>query len=525
MFATITDKLLSTALPPVTISPKIYPYIWVALTVSVGVLVAWLPLVEAALLVGGAVFLPLVLINPAISLYGLIPIIPVSGLLAVSAAGVKVGLMEVVLALTLAAGLLKILAHNRLAGHPLKLKLGPLALPFLIFLGAATLSWVNALSIGASLVETAKWVEMFLLYLFIINLVPRGHIKWLVAILITSGLGQAVLGLYQFIFKVGPEGFLLFDGRFLRAYGTFAQPNPYGGYLGLILPLVLSLTIWAIGQKLPQSQITFDPEKQLGQKFADISARLVTFTLLGLPLALLLAALFASQSRGAWLGFALAGTVTVVVRSKKVAIGLALLILAGASVALISSFNISPLQPAATESESAYGVVTQRLADAVAILTISDVANTPVTDANFATVERLAHWQAAREMWRDNPWLGVGFGNYAAIYPAYAVDRWLDPLGHAHNYLLNLGAETGLVGTTAYLIFWIFTFGLLWVVVQRSQGFYRAVAAGAVGVIVHLHIHNLVDNLYVQGMYLHVAIILGLVSIIYRYQQSNQTAT
>ena len=119
-------------------------------------------------------------------------------------------------------------------------------------------------------------------------------------------------------------------------------------------------------------------------------------------------------------------------------------------------------------------------------------------------------------MWRDNLWLGVGFGNYGLVYPAYAAGRWLDPLGHAHNYLLNLGAEAGLVGIVGYLIFWIAVFGLLWQAVLRNQSFQRAVVVGAVGIMVHLHIHNLFDNLYVQGMYLHIAVILGLASIIYQ---------
>ena len=51
-----------------------------------------------------------------------------------------------------------------------------------------------------------------------------------------------------------------------------------------------------------------------------------------------------------------------------------------------------------------------------------------------------------------------------------------------------------------------------------SSGFNQAVAIGAIGIMVHLHIHNFVDNLYVQGMYLHLAIILGLSAIIYEQQ-------
>jgi O-antigen ligase len=211
------------------------------------------------------------------------------------------------------------------------------------------------------------------------------------------------------------------------------------------------------------------------------------------------------------------------VYSKKTALLLTLGVVAFAFLALIGSFNLAGSQ--AGSIGQAYNAVIQRVGDAfITLTTTEDVANTPITDANFATIERLAHWQAARAMWRDNFWLGVGFGNYAAVYPAYAVGRWLDPLGHAHNYLLNLGAETGLVGIISYLIFWILTFGVLWRLIRYSQGFYRAIVVGSMGIIAHLHLHNMVDNLYVQGMYLHLAIILGLISVITQPHQKKDNS-
>lgn len=159
-------------------------------------------------------------------------------------------------------------------------------------------------------------------------------------------------------------------------------------------------------------------------------------------------------------------------------------------------------------------VVIERFSDALTALSIPDIATAEVTDANFAAIERLAHWQAALDMWRDHLWLGVGFGNYAVVYPAYAIGRWLDPLGHAHNYYLNVAAETGLAGLLAYALFWTAAFGMGWAAVRRSTGYQRAVAAGGVGVLVHLSTHNLVDNLFVQGMYLHIAIVLGLLCLL-----------
>jgi O-antigen ligase len=514
-------RILNLSLPPLSITPRLYTPLVAAAVVLAGLAIALWPLRAVILLVAGTIFLTLVLIRPILNLYALILVIPFSSLAAISAGDFKVGLMELILAVGLAAWLLQILAGPTLSGRPFKIKTGPLAGPFLLFLGGVSLSWLETRSFGASLIETAKWVEMLLVYLFVINLLTARHLGWVVLAFILTGLAQALLGLYQFIFKVGPEGFLLFEGRFLRAYGAFAQPNPYGGYLGLLLPLILAITLWAFTSR-PGSfnptplEIRLDPSRMLGDKVFVLLTRLARTLILSLPLGLLLAALYASQSRGAWLGFAAAGLVIFLVRSKQSALLLTALALVVALAGLVSAFDFQPSAGGMPAADSAYSVIIQRLADAIAVLRVTDVANTPVTDANFANLERLAHWQAASAMWRDNPWLGAGFGNYAVVYPAYAIGRWLDPLGHAHNYLLNLGAETGLIGIIAYLIFWFSVFGVLWRAIRHSDGLERAIAVGGMGIMVHLHIHNLVDNLYVQGMYLHIAIVLGLISIIHQ---------
>jgi O-antigen ligase len=92
--------------------------------------------------------------------------------------------------------------------------------------------------------------------------------------------------------------------------------------------------------------------------------------------------------------------------------------------------------------------VIQRFADVLPTIRIPDIATVEVTDTNFAAIERLAHWGAALAMWRDHLWLGVGFGNYAAVYPPM-LSSVGSTTGHAHNYYLNVGAETGLLGLVA----------------------------------------------------------------------------
>jgi hypothetical protein len=49
-------------------------------------------------------------------------------------------------------------------------------------------------------------------------------------------------------------------------------------------------------------------------------------------------------------------------------------------------------------------------------------------------------------------------------------------------------------------------------VMYRAKGRYaKALVLGALGVLVHIAVHNIVDNLWVHNMFIHVAIVLGLV--------------
>jgi putative inorganic carbon (HCO3(-)) transporter len=477
----------------------ITPCVWragllITLT-TLGIALVWLPLPLAAAGLLGTIAAVVIVLYPIWGLIVLIPLIPFSSLVSVQVGVASVGGMEALLVLILVAWLLRMTTRRQIVfPHP------PLLLPWLLWLGVIMVSWVGALSLGDALTESLKWLEMLALYLFIVANVERRHLPWLVGAILLAGTAQAGLGLYQFLFRAGPEGFLLFGGRFLRAYGSFRQPNPYAGYLGLVLPIAYSLALWGLGvRQADRRPPTTDHRPPTGA--ARYSLLLTPYSLIAFGL--MLAALYASQSRGAWIGFAAALATVSLARGGRTAA------LFGLVVAVLA------IMGAMGGLESLPPVVVQRFSDALTVLKIPDIATAEVTYANFATIERLAHLRAALDMWRDHPWLGVGFGNYATIYPAYAIGRWLNPLGHAHNYYLNVGAETGLVGLVAYGLLWLAAFGLGWGAVRRSSGFERAVAAGGVGVLVHLTVHNLVDNLFVQGMYLHVAIVLGLLCLTY----------
>ncbi len=504
----------------------IFKGLFVVFVLALGAALGTLPLKQAAVIVGGSALLILSLRAPKLGLYLLIPAIPFSSLLQLNVAGVNIGATEALFALIMGSWLLQMMARREIfIPHP------PMLWPFLLFLGTIGLSWLTAFSLNASLIETLKWVEMLAIYLFITANFSQQESRGLVVVLLLSGLAQAGLGLYQFIFKVGPAGFLLFGGR-LRAYGTFQQPNPYAGYLGLILPLALAIFLWAAEKlaripssgDLPSKRI-LTAETQRRRSFLNFSPAplrlggesllavaqqdkwynaLFWLILSGVTLGTGAAALFASQSRGGWLGFAGGVLVVILLKGGKWTAAAAVGLIGGA---ILVSMGALALLPAS---------ISARFTDVIPFITLPDISAIPLTDANFAAIERLAHWQAARAMWRDHLWLGVGFGNYEAIYAAYAVGRWIDPLGHAHNYILNIGAEAGLVGALGYIAFWGWVIFLTVRAMKHAQAdtLYRAIIIGSLGVFAHLHIHNLFDNLYVQGMYLHLSVIFALITLI-----------
>jgi len=451
--------------------------------------IALLPLTWATLLVLGGIALVVTLVHPQFGVLLVVPAVPFGSLRQVSVgvtAG-RVGVTEALVALVLAGWLMRMVARREI-----RITWPPLTLPFLLFLGALFLSLLGASSLQhtakeavlRSAKEIIKWVEVLGLYVLVANVMDERWTRALVFVLLGTGALAALHGIYQFLFRVGPEGFVLF-GRFMRAYGTFEQPNPYAGYLGLTLPLAVGLIVagvWRVGERVKGWWLVWA---------AGCGA-------------LMLVAMIMSWSRGAWLGFGAAVAAIAIaaalgrVRSGRAAVlGTVFAVLI---IYVLLTGGLALVPPS----------IVQRFSDFVPYLGVMDVRGVEITDANFSVLERMAHWQAALAMWTDHPWLGVGIGNYEPAYPRYALPLWPLPLGHAHNYYLNIAAETGVVGLAAYLFLWLAAPVGAWRATRRAWGWYWGVALGVLGVLVHLSVHNLFDNLFVHSMYLQLAILLGI---------------
>ncbi len=454
--------------------------VWLALA---GVL-AWLPLRWSATLALGGMATMLVARWPWLVWLPLAVLVPVTS-------GVRVG-AGTVTDLLLALGVI-VWFLDGARRRALPLRWSPVIGLALLYVGAQYVSLFFAVDLGEGVAEVIKWVELPVILLVVPAMMTGKQGRWLAAALVVSASAQALLGLYQFLFRIGPEYFIVM-GRFMRASGVFAQPNPYGGFLGLALPVALSLAIWGWGAFLQQGARHWR-EALWGVFYAAATL------LIG-------AGVLASWSRGAWLGAAAGVLIVLVVRSRRAAVVSALGVLLLISLLLLGAFSPTLLpQP-----------VVARLSDLPAYFGLTDVLAQPVTDENFSVVERLAHWVAAQRMWEISPWLGIGAGNYATVYPAVRLPRWEDALGHAHNIYLNVLGETGLVGLAAYLALWGGVAVWLWrsayhAGVTMQERWRAAVAVGVLGMVAHLSVHNLVDNLFVRGIVVYVGLWLALVHV------------
>jgi O-antigen ligase len=260
----------------------------------------------------------------------------------------------------------------------------------------------------------------------------------LVDVLWLSGVAVA---LYALAVYPRPDGVIEAEGV-RRARAFYGSPNNLALYLERLLPLGLALAAWG------------------GSRW-----RRWLYGLGSVPVALALALTF---SRGAWimglpagllaLGWARGG------RARWAAV----------AVVVVAALVLVPLAG------------TERFAS---LLDLSQ-------GTSFL---RVSLWQAAWDMARAHPWLGVGLDNFLYYYgdyirPGAEVDRWLS---HPHNLLLDFWLRLGIGGL-------VLVVGLLGVFIARAwrqyralpDGDRRAVALGLLAGMAAFVAHGMIDASY-----------------------------
>lgn len=123
-----------------------------------------------------------------------------------------------------------------------------------------------------------------------------------------------------------------------------------------------------------------------------------------------------------------------------------------------------------------------------------------ITLSDIAGRDRASMWVTAWRMIAERPLLGHGLNTFMANYSRYAPDVSRNP-AYAHNCLLQVTAETGLVGLTFFLLFLGGLARLLWTALSRPpsppetrQPGLRAALEGVSAALVGFLIQSMFDT-------------------------------
>jgi putative inorganic carbon (hco3(-)) transporter len=434
-----------------------------------GIFLALLPPFTTASFVIGAAGMLVLLTRPRWALYLLAFTVPYQSMLDVRLSDMSVSITEGVVALLLLAWLTQVFTGRArpAAASPLLAVIAALLVSFALTVFVAT-------NLNMAAKEMLKWIELAGVFLAGTSLLQtRRHKLTLLVWLLAAASSQALYGLFNSVMRNGPGHFMI-GGVIMRAYGSFEQPNPFGGYMGLAVPLAVSVALFGLA-----------PGRW---RQATIAAAVLTGT-----------ALVITLSRGAWVAQLVALLVVLMVSSACARRTITL----GILVSLILLAALWPVLPAEMTERAA-----SVFSSAVGLTSARDAVVTP---ENWAVLERLSQWYAGWEMFLNNPLLGVGIGNYNAAYDDYRLVQWPVALGHAHNHYLTIAAESGLLGFVFYILFWVVAFRTCAAVIRSAPGrLERAIAVGILGCLTAFATHNLFDVLFVHGMGVTIGLLLTL---------------
>lgn len=470
---------------------------WFA-AIALGVALALTPLEHLTPVLAGMLALALALAHPVLAVGLAVLSVPVQELVTLPG-GVSV--TQAAVLLTLGSWTFHTLARAEQRALPgdMFLLWGGLLCAFLLSTGMTPYSRTEALR------ETLRWTVAAGIWMVAASTITRRwHILYLLACLVLAPAVCAGVGIVQFVTGDGPPSFRIApDLPYVRAYGTIGQPNSFAGYLNMAWPLALMLALVVTRGAW---------QRGVGARLESATAWLLA-AILWCTVGVVLAALLASFSRGAWIGAAIGMLVVVLSlgrRSLRVILGLAV---AGTGVALLAIGGILP-EPLLTRLESMWQSIAW-----------FDAAAVNVTPQNFAVVERMAHLQAGWEMFRAMPLSGVGIGNYSVAYPEFAIGAWYASRGHAHNYYLHIAAEAGIIGLIAYL-------ALIGGVLRHVRRALRYAAdpvlyntaVGGCGIIAAVAGHNLFENLHVLNFGIQLAVVWAVIGAIAHQAERLQTS-
>ena len=320
----------------------------------------------------------------------------------------------------------------------------------------SVMSMWNAADIQFCGYELVRLLVLLLLYLYMANApAVRRHLDTILIAAVLGLLAEGVLGIFQVVSGRGiglrltgqGAGLVRFEG-FLRAGGTLGHPNTFALYLGLLLPVALSMLA--------------------------ANKALIRRTLFGSAAILGTTALILTLSRGGWTGFLLSLCIWLV---------------------LVFRFRLVP---------------TTRLVIAISLglalfLGAFMLFHEPITtrllvDDQGSAYSRIPLMKVAFNMIQAHPFLGVGLNNYLLVMSQYddtAQGMAFYFLNVVHNSYLLIASEIGIPGLLCFLGLPLFALQRAWQFLKMKGD--RMLSLLVVGVLAGfggLFWQMLVENVY-----------------------------
>jgi hypothetical protein len=220
-------------------------FLWGVGAILIGLAAGLLSPLWALFLVGIVIAAPLFAMTPLTALGAMLILAPLRTLVSTEAAfKPPLDSGQITFLLYLASWAVYRIAHRQ---PLLRFKPSPVYIPIMIFTVAGGLTAWSALSLGSWITEWLKW---WIILVMVYTLLSMGrHVwTWVIGLLVLSGVANALVGIYIFFGGSGADHLVIPNLSILghsliafRAFGTFGQPNPFGGFLGLLTPLALMM--------------------------------------------------------------------------------------------------------------------------------------------------------------------------------------------------------------------------------------------------------------------------------------------
>lgn len=318
----------------------------------------------------------------------------------------------------------------------------------ILFVAVTVASAVASVSPADSVLQIGQWVGY--LCLALITAVAFGHgpgRRWGTEFLLLVGLLTCGVAVYFYWGEVGNLPLAVMTG-------SFGNKNHLAGFLLLLIMPALCLFM---------------------------NARRTREVIAYGGCSLLFGAIFIlTYSRGAYIALLLALPLCLVLFRRERAWPLVLRL---AVLALLLTVQVSLIRGASLGHALGRG--------SEAVTSVADAVLGAEPQGTLAP--RLEYWRAALGIMRDNPTVGTGLGTYHLVFPEHQQDpRFYSKF--AHNFLLQTGAEMGLLGLVAALgiLGALAFYGTKAIVRARGSGEY-GLAVGLAAALLASMLHNLVE--------------------------------